>query len=64
MEIEKDKLVVCLYSLRNAETGSLLAALLEGMIPPIKVRTTLSTTKIIPPATGKEALTSTLPAIE
>ena len=64
MEIEKDKHSVCLYSLRNAETGSLFAALLEGIIPPIKVKTTLSTTKMTPPATGKEALTSTLPAIE
>ena len=37
------------YSLLNASTGSFLAAVLDGIIPPINVRTTLSITSVIAP---------------
>ena len=52
------------YSLLNANTGSSLAALLEGIIPPINVKIILSTIKIIPAIEGNTALTSTPFAIE
>ena len=46
------------YSVLNAVTGSFLAAVFEGMIPPISVRTTLKITSTIAPSTGNTALIS------
>lgn len=48
-----------IYSLLNANTGSSFAAFLEGIIPPISVKTILNIIKITPAVTGSEAVTST-----
>ena len=45
------------YSVRSAVTGSLLAAFLEGINPPINVSTTLKKIRTIAGATGSTALT-------
>ena len=43
------------YSLRNANTGSSLAAFLDGIMPPIRVNTILNIIKIIPAISGNDA---------
>ena len=50
------------YSVRRAATGSLLAALRDGMIPPISVSTMLSTIRITAGTAGRTALMSFVPA--
>ena len=52
------------YSLLNANTGSSLAAFLDGIIPPINVKTILNIIKISPASAGSEALTSSPLEIE
>lgn len=51
------------YSVRKAATGSFLAAFFDGIKPPISVRNTLNTIKIIALETGSCALTLVVPAI-
>ena len=50
------------YSVRNAVTGSLFAAFLEGIIPPMSVNSTLIRINIIAYPTGSTALISLVPA--
>ena len=50
-----------IYSVLNATTGSFFAALLEGMIPAIKVRSTLITIRAIATGIGKNALSVEIP---
>lgn len=52
------------YSARSAVTGSLLAALREGINPPSRVSTTLRAIRIMAETTGREALISVVPARE
>ena len=47
-----------IYSVLRASTGSFLAAYLDGIIPEIRVRTMLITTRITAPATGRVAFSS------
>lgn len=47
------------YSLLKADTGSSLAAFLDGMIPPIKVKAILNRIKTSPAIGGKAAFTLT-----
>ena len=50
------------YSLLNANTGSFLAACLDGINPLNNVRTTLNTTNVIAAGVGNTALISGLSA--
>ena len=45
------------YSFRSAVTGSLFAALRDGIRPPMKVRNTLRPISTIAGSTGRDALT-------
>ena len=51
------------YSVRRAVTGSLFAALREGMRPPSRVRITLNRIRITAGTTGRNALTSLVSAM-
>ena len=51
------------YSLLSAITGSFFAALLDGIIPDIRVRQTLINTSITAPAKGKTAFRVAIPVM-
>lgn len=49
------------YSVLNATTGSFFEALLDGIIPEIRVRSTLIIIRAIATPTGKNALSEAIP---
>lgn len=49
------------YSVLSAVTGSFFAAFFDGIRPPMSVRTTLSTMRMIAPVVGRMALTDVVP---
>jgi hypothetical protein len=55
--------VAITYSLLNATTGSFFAALLDGMIPEISVRTILMHISIRAAGTGRNAFKLFMPVI-
>ena len=60
----KKNLIAEVYSLLNAVTGSFLAACLDGINPPIRVKITLNTINTIAPVNGNAALIALLPVTE
>ena len=50
------------YSVRSAVTGSLFAAFLDGISPPIRVSNTLRRIRTTAGTTGSTALISVVPA--